>query len=206
VEKLARQRNLRGEGSRLRDELIEAAMRILDRSPAAQLSLRMVAKEAGIAAPSVYSQFADAQAMMAEIVAECWRQLGEAMSERAEAQPAGDPLARLKGAMVAYVRYAMERPSRYQLLFALQLTDAGQFPDMPGLLRPAYRNVLACVEELETKGAALPAADAVSATVLIMSLAHGRIGLAHLGPHRPGNAPPGVKAFVLDALDRMFAA
>jgi AcrR family transcriptional regulator len=41
-----RQRNQRGAGARLKDELIDAAMRILDRNPDAQLSLRMVAKEA----------------------------------------------------------------------------------------------------------------------------------------------------------------
>ena len=36
-----RRRNVRGEGGRLKGEVIQAAMRILDRAPAAALSLRM---------------------------------------------------------------------------------------------------------------------------------------------------------------------
>jgi len=43
VQMVKRQRNQRGEGARLKDELVEAAMRILDKSPGGQLSLRMVA-------------------------------------------------------------------------------------------------------------------------------------------------------------------
>ncbi|CAN7599479.1 TetR/AcrR family transcriptional regulator [Phenylobacterium sp. LjRoot219] len=200
-----RQRNQRGAGSHLRTELIQAAMRILDRAPAAELSLRMVAREAGVAAPSVYSQFADAKTLLAEIVRECWSQLGDAMAETAQAAPADDAYAQLRSAMAAYVRYAMERPSRYQLLYALQPVETGQFPDLPGLLQPAYRNVLAKLQQLSAEGVALPARDAESATLLIISLTHGRIALAHLAPHRAGNSAAGVEAFVLDALGRLFA-
>ena len=87
-----RQRNQRGEGSRLKDELIDAAMRILDRSPNAQLSLRMVAKEAGVAAPSVYRHFSDVRAMMAEIVQTCWVQMGDHLVRATSNTPASRPL------------------------------------------------------------------------------------------------------------------
>lgn len=196
-----RRRNQRGEGAHLRIELVQAAMRILDRSPAAELSLRMVAREAGVAAPSVYSQFADAKTMFAEIVRECWRQLAAAMAECALHAPA-DPYAGLRAEMTAYVQYAMERPSRYQLLFALQPMETERLADLPGLLQPAYRRVLACVEQLVARGTAKR--DAVSTTLLVISLAHGRIALAHLAPHRAGNSSAGVTDFVLDALAQMF--
>ena len=128
------------------------------------------------------------------------------MADSARFETGGGVVTRLKAEMAAYVRYAMERPSRYQLLFALQLAENERLRDLPGLLLPAYRNVLACIEQMAAEGGALPASDAVSATILIISLAHGRIALAHLGPHRPGNTSAAVEAFVLDALDRMFAA
>jgi AcrR family transcriptional regulator len=199
-----RQRNQRGEGARLRDEIIQAAMRILDRSPAAELSLRLVAREAGVAPPSVYSHFPDARTMLAEIVRECWGQLGAAMSDHAADIPPDRPFERLKAEMAAYVRYAMERPSRYQLLYALQPVETERFPDMPGLLQPAYRTVLACIEALAAEGAAMPARDPMTAAILTLSLAHGRIAIAHLAPHRPGNSPAGVEAFVLEALERVY--
>ena len=196
-----RQRNQRGEGARLKDELIEAAMRILDRSPSAQLSLRMVAKEARVAAPSVYRHFPDGKAMMTEIVRECWSQMGERLVDAAKASDQIAPFDALKVKMSAFVQYAMERPSRYQLLFAPSFDPEH---DIEGPLRPAYRPVLESIETIAAGGGRLPAGDPVSTALLAISLAHGRIALAHLAPRRPGNFPPEVEAFVLDTLETLF--
>lgn len=199
---LKRQRNLPGEGGRLRDEAIEAAMRILDRSPASPLSLRTVAREAGVAAPSLYRQFEDANAMLREVERECWRQLGVEMSTAAERGRNEPPLKRLQEQLGAYVRYAMQRPSRYRLLFALQLaTDA----DFDGPVRPAYRPVLETIESHAEAGGRLPTADAVSAAIFTISFVHGRIALAHLAPARPGNSASVVEEFVRETLGRLFA-
>ena len=154
-----RQRNQRGEGSKLREELIQAAMRILDRAPASALSMRMVAREAGVAAPSVYAHFADAESLMVAIVRECWSQLGDAMTQSAALVDSDDPFRTLKAEMSAYVRYAMDRPSRYQLLYAFQPIEPERFSDLPGLLRPAYRNVLTCITQLAAQGVKLPAQE-----------------------------------------------
>ncbi len=196
-----RRRNQRGEGSRLKDELVEAAMRILDMRPGVQLSLRMVAKEAGVAAPSVYRQFPDARAMMAEIVRECWSQMGNRLTGAALGCESATPLDVLKAKMSAFVHYAMERPSRYQLLFALSYGDGS---DLDGPLRPAYRPVLESIEAIAAGGEKLPAGDAISTALLTLSLAHGRIALAHLAPLRSGNSAAGVEAFVLETLEFLF--
>ena len=201
-----RQRNQRGEGGRLKAEILEAAMRILDRTPAATLSLRMVAREAGVAAPSVYAHFANVDALMSEIVRECWRQLGEEMGADAEQPDTTNGLTALKTQMKAYVRYAMERPSRYQLLFALQPMAIDAWRDLPGPIQPAYRAVLASVDRLAKAGTALPMSDAMASTLLVLSIAHGRIALAHTAPHRRGNSVVGVSTFVMHALDRAFGA
>ena len=196
-----RQRNQRGEGARLKDELIEAAMRILDRSPNAQLSLRMVAKEAGIAAPSVYRHFSDANAMMAEIVRECWSQMGDRLVRATmDAGPIA-PFDALKAKMSAFVQYAMERPSRYQLLFARSYDPEH---DIEGPLRPAFRPVRESIEAFAADGGTLPTEDTFSSALLTISLAHGRIALAHLAPMRPGNFAPDVAAFVAESLDFLF--
>ena len=177
-------------------------MRILDRSPDAQLSLRMVAKEAGVAAPSVYRHFADARAMMAEIVRTCWAQMGEHLVGAADGASLVEPLDRLKALLSAYVRYAMERPSRYQLLFAL---SSDPETDLDGPLRPAFRPIRKTIEAIADAGGKVPAGDVFNSALLIISLAHGRVALAHLAPLRPGNFAPEVEAFVLDRLNQMFA-
>jgi AcrR family transcriptional regulator len=196
-----RQRNQRGEGARLKDELIDAAMRILDRSPDAQLSLRLVAKEAGVAAPSVYRHFPDARAMMAEIVRVCWAQMGERLVHASASAGDARPLDVLKAQMRAFVYYAMERPSRYQLLFA---TSYDPQNDIDGPLKPAFRPVRETIEAIAARGGAMPAADAFTAALIVISLAHGRIALAHLAPLRPGNFAPEIEAFVLATIAALF--
>lgn len=198
-----RRQNPRGEGAKLREELVLAALRLLDQTPGAVPSMRMVAREAGVAAPSIYSQYSDAQSMMADIVRECWRQLGETMGAAADVGPEAPADRRLQSQMAAYVRYAMERPSRYQLLFAPPI-DTGRFPDLPGLLQPPYRQVLDTVAALQATGARLPFSDPGQAAVLIISIAHGRIAVAHLAPNRPGNSVEVVQAFVATALDGLL--
>ena len=198
-----RRRNQRGEGGLLKGEVIRAAMRILDRAPATELSLRMVAKEAGIAAPSIYPHFKDVKTLMTEIVRDCWRQLGGAMSQAA-AGAGADPYDALKAQMAAYVRYAMERPSRYQLLFALPQLEMEVLRELPGTVQPAYRNVMESLERYAASGRRLPWDDIADMTLFVLSLAHGRIALAQTAPHRAGNEPAGVESFVLDILERVF--
>jgi AcrR family transcriptional regulator len=200
-----RKRNARGEGTRLRVELIDAAMRVLDDAPDTSLSLRMVARAAGIAAPSVYRQFADARSMMTEIVRECWLRMADAMDEAARDWAEASALVRLKARMCGFVLHAMERPSRYQLLFAMRPIDPSAGVGMPGPLAPAYRSVEKSLTAIAEEGGALPTSDVFTSALLVLSIAHGRIALAHLAPNRPGNSAQSVAAFVSNAIDLLFA-
>lgn len=198
-----RRPNQRGDGAMLKQEVIEAAMRLLDRSPSADLGLRMIAREAGIAAPSIYKQFSDAKAVMRQVVLECWEQLGQAMSRAKAETPDGSDLDTLKARMAAYVRYAMERPSRYQLLFAMR-PMSGEESDLQIYAQPAYYAIIGTIETFVDRGGIIPADDAFSAAILTLSIAHGRVALAHLAPQRVGNSARGVEQFVADMIDRLF--
>src|SRR5215469_8594971 len=72
--KVPRQRNPRGQGERLRDDIVEAASRLLADPAAPPLTLRAVAREAGVAATSVYLHFDDIQSL---ILAVADRRFGE---------------------------------------------------------------------------------------------------------------------------------
>ncbi len=162
----------------------------------------MVAKEAGVAAPSVYAHFTDVRHLISEIVRECWRQLAVEMGDDVVA--GGDAHSTIKGQLCAYVRYAMERPSRYQLLFALQPIDANEPHDLPGFVQPAFRKVRNTLRVLRDSGAPMPGDDSFSAALLVLSLVHGRIALAQLAPWREGNSASGVETFVVETIDRLI--
>src|ERR1700688_3951627 len=59
-----RRRNPRGQGDRLREDMIGAASRLLADPAAPPLTLRGVARAAGVAATSVYLHFEDTDALI----------------------------------------------------------------------------------------------------------------------------------------------
>lgn len=130
--------------------------------------------------------------------------MGEAMSRAVDERPANSAFDELVAKMNAYVRYAMETPSRYQLLFALQPIVTEEPRDVPALIYPAFASVMSSMERIDREGGTLPMADAMSSAIMILSLAHGRIALAHLAPWRAGNAAEPVGAFVAQMLADVF--
>ncbi|MGN6300826.1 MAG: TetR/AcrR family transcriptional regulator [Angustibacter sp.] len=109
--------NPRGHGARLRDELLQAATRLLERDGRdAVLTLRAVAREAGVAAPSVYPHFSDLDALVLAVIEQHLRGLGSSV-RRAAARAGDDPVARVRAAAHAYVRWGLVHPGPYTVVF-----------------------------------------------------------------------------------------
>src|SRR5260370_15920122 len=82
-----RQRNPRGQGERLRDDIIEAASRLLADPATPPLTLRGVAREAGVAATSVYLHLADIDALILAVAQRRFGELGRLQDQaRADAR------------------------------------------------------------------------------------------------------------------------
>jgi AcrR family transcriptional regulator len=113
---IARERNRRGEGSKLRADILAGATRLLEQTGSEEaVTLRAVARQVGISAPSIYSHFPDRVAIVDAIVDDAFSDFNGAIYSAIEAT--ADPLARLKEGCAAYLRFAAERPNRYRLLF-----------------------------------------------------------------------------------------
>lgn len=77
----ARPRNPRGQGSRLREDIIRAATAMIERTGSDQsVTLRSVAREIGISAPSIYAHFEDRDAIVEAVVLEAIAQLHESVA------------------------------------------------------------------------------------------------------------------------------
>lgn len=111
-----RTRNRRGEGSRLRDDIVSAAVEILETTgnPEA-ITLRAVARQVGIAAPSIYGHFADREAIIEAVVIEAFTRLTRVLKEAIAAS--ADPVESLRLSCDAYLRFGAEHPYVYQLMF-----------------------------------------------------------------------------------------
>jgi AcrR family transcriptional regulator len=195
-----RQRNPRGQGERLRDEIIEAASRLLEDPAAPPLSLRSVARAVGVAATSVYLHFDDCDALVRAVSA---RHFGDLVRSQDQAVAGlADPRARVHAAAQAYCDFGLAHPGHYHVMFSVPLSLAPPGPD--GVReRPPGQTALDRLAELV--GACLggdPGDSTSMATVLLIwQQLHGLVSLRISQPAFPW---PSLAGTVTDAVDRLL--
>jgi AcrR family transcriptional regulator len=105
----------------LRDALLEAAERVLERDGLSGLTLRAVAREAGVSHAAPTHHFRDLTGLVSELAAIGFRQFNAAMAAAGAAgtSPIEKAMARAK----AYVAYAQAHPGMYGLMFRTERLD-----------------------------------------------------------------------------------
>ena len=101
----------------LRASILAAAGKILEKEGLGELRLRAVARRAGVSHNAPYRHFAGREVLLAALAADGFAMLGEVQREAAAA-------AGLRGMGEAYVRFALEHPQRFRLMFGGQLAIA----------------------------------------------------------------------------------
>src|SRR5258708_38995990 len=97
----------RGQGDRLRADLVAAASRLLEEGDGEQtLSLRAVARQAGVVPQSVYLHFADRKALLIAVYEARFGELLDALGETT----GRDARDRLRAICLAYCGYAGQHP------------------------------------------------------------------------------------------------
>lgn len=182
----ARQRNPRGQGHLLRRELIQAAKDLLaDTGDPRELTLRAVAKRAGVAAPSTYRHFHDIDELKTAVVQACFADLDQARSEAA----AGihDPVRALFARAQAYCLFGLSHPGHYRLMFGpdadLPAALIYDSPTSPG--RAAFDSLTTGIRDCQRTGAARNDADAFELAIAMWALEHGLVTLRLGRPHFP---------------------
>lgn len=109
----------------LRRALLDAARAIITTEDVQRLTLRAVARRAGVSHAAPYHHFADKAALIAALVADYFGQMATVMYTEAAASSgtAGDKLVALGR---AYVRFALEHPAIFRLMFRPELWHSSQ--------------------------------------------------------------------------------
>jgi AcrR family transcriptional regulator len=98
----------------LHTALVRAAMGLLEESGEAELSLRAVARRAGVSPAAPYRHYADREALVSAVAAVGYRELAERL---AAAHPAPSTPDQLASVAIAYVQFALERPALFRIMF-----------------------------------------------------------------------------------------
>ena len=94
--------------------LVQAALELLEEGPATELSLRAVARRAGVAASAPYRHFADRETLLSAVAAVGYQELAATLARAHRAPATPDDLAAVA---VAYVRFALRRPTLFRVMF-----------------------------------------------------------------------------------------
>jgi AcrR family transcriptional regulator len=180
-EKAPRARNARGEGQRLRDEIIAAAIKVLSAIGAEDpFSLRAVAKEAEIAPPSVYIHFADRNVLLLAVLEKLFREQVaiRAAAEDVAAGGGGGPWERLLARSIAAVELGLKHPGHYKVLFegrvVLRLND----PRIADFGRPLLVRSIELIRDIKPiRAKARVSQDPQRLALLLWSGLHGVISL-----------------------------
>ncbi|MFI5912627.1 TetR/AcrR family transcriptional regulator [Dactylosporangium sp. NPDC051541] len=187
-----RTRNRRGEGALLRDEIVAAAERVLEREGNEEaLTLRSVAREAGISAPSIYTHFADRDAILEAVLDIAFERLRGIVLTSAE--DVADPVERLVAGCQAYARFGMDDPARYRVLFGRQRTgrptleSVAALADLPEVWRrrlEAFTVLVDALRECVAAGRSTSTDPFADATTLWTSM-HGAVVMRQFVPGFP---------------------
>ena len=99
----------------LRRALIDAARRVLEAEGPSALSLRAVAREAGVSPAAPYHHFKDKGELLDAVAQEGWSLLDEALAKAKSDAPS--PRDAMNNLGVAYVCFARENPALYRVMY-----------------------------------------------------------------------------------------
>lgn len=166
----------------LRRALVEVAVGTIEEVGPAAMSLREVARRAGVTHPAVLYHFGDKAGLLTAVAVQGYRLLGEALRQ------AYEPTGSFLEVGVAYVRFAVSHRAHFEVMYRPELYDPGD------------RDVLQArsAAALVLYGTGTPDLEQLSEGVAAWALVHGIATLLINGnlPRQLGNDPERIARMV----------
>ena len=155
----------------LKNALIEAGIEILSKEGLGALSLRSVARKAGVSHAAPYAHFTDKQALIAAISTEGYKKLYERV-ERAAARNSEDPQRLFVETCWAYVSFAFDEPDHFKITLSGVVEKERDYPAFVEIAQKNNGLLLEIVATCQAAGILGPGpADLMAVSVL--GLIHG---------------------------------
>jgi AcrR family transcriptional regulator len=155
----------------LKNALIEAGAEILSKEGVNGLSLRKVARKAGVSHAAPYAHFPDKQTLIAAISTEGYRMLYERL-DAAVQRYRDDPHRQLVEAAWAYVSFALSDPAHFKVTFSGVVEKEKDYPAYVEMSKKSFGLVVQIVAACQAAGV-LKLGPADATAVSVWSLVHG---------------------------------
>jgi AcrR family transcriptional regulator len=120
------------EAGELRERILRASVELIEEKGLAHLSMREVARRAGVTHQAPYHHFADREAILGAIAEAGFRLLGERMANIDRELPGGTPaleVERLVALGRTYVEFACAHTAHFRIMFRPELVDLERCPE-----------------------------------------------------------------------------
>lgn len=184
AERLRRASRERRESERhdLRRAILDSAAALFLEEGYESFSMRQVAERIGYSATTIYRHFDNKDALLFAVVDAGFARFGDALAEAAAAD-ARDGVERVLALGRAYVRFGLENPAYYRMMF-LQRSDYLRAPaegcEQP---RASSFDILRDAVQRAIDEGTLVAPSALQASNFLWALVHGVVALALAGPN-----------------------
>jgi AcrR family transcriptional regulator len=177
-----------------RDDIVDVSRAIIEDEGVELLTIRRIAETIHRTQPAVYQHFAGKDAILEAVVTDGFRALAERLTRAARSGKAS-----LAAIANAYVRFGIERPRLYDVMFvgAPAITFAAGAAT-PAPAHTAFTTLAAAVAEH-----GVPAAQIETVTEIVWASLHGLVALSITRRLRPGRA---LQLARLERLERLIAA
>jgi AcrR family transcriptional regulator len=154
------------------EELVAAAREVIERDGLEGLTLRAIARAAGVSHGAPLRHFPGLSTLLAALAAEGFDQLYDSVDAAVvEAGPDADPRPRLGAAGRGYVTFAVTHPGVFSLMFRAERIDQ-TYPPLGESGSRAFQQLVDLVVEAQAAGFA-PDTEPRHAAVVVWSLVHG---------------------------------
>ena len=163
----------------LRDELIKACVALIEAEGIGAVSLRRVARAAGVSPRAPYHHFADRSALLGAIAAQGHELLEQRLHRAREQAPSA--AGALAAMIEAYVTFARDHPAHVHLMLRGELSQMDKHPETQSAGEGAIRLLTEVVQDCQREGSA-PPGDPAPLVGMVWALSVGIVTLWLDGP------------------------
>ncbi|MEW1723229.1 TetR/AcrR family transcriptional regulator [Streptomyces sp. NPDC093109] len=192
----------------LREELMTACVALIEAEGIGAVSLRRVARQAGVSPRAPYHHFPDRSTLLAAICVQGYELLEPRLRQAREQAPTG---VRSLGEIIrAYVEFARNHPGHMHLMLRSELSEPNKNPEAYNAGAGALQVLTGAVEDCQREGSA-PSGDPNALVGMVWALGVGIVSLWLDGPLEKrcvqlGTTPERLTAQIAAMLEAMMLA
>jgi AcrR family transcriptional regulator len=155
----------------LREDILEVSRNLLVKDGFGKMSMRKIAKRAGVSATSIYLHFQNKDELLLALIESSIAKLASALEENLT--DSDDSITKLEKMAQSFVDFALENPQEYEIIYMVRPEEMPKFPkEKFQQIRKIYELLAGIISEGKRTGS-LKVDDPLMSAYMIWAQLHG---------------------------------